>query len=146
MATPTRTIPIVPVSSGPVSGKIQMRATSGVFTRWRWAIVWLTQALYYGLPWLNGKVLPVDPSSYYGTLSDVSAGSATSANSVSPAATPLNISTRSGSVVGAIWTGTMLSRLPPVIITGVECLRSSVQNRRCTLLLSPMLNNETMVS
>jgi catecholate siderophore receptor len=31
----------------------------------------------YGLPWLNGKVLPVDPSSYYGTLSDVSAGSAT---------------------------------------------------------------------
>ncbi|KPF43286.1 TonB-dependent receptor [beta proteobacterium AAP51] len=31
----------------------------------------------YGLPWLNGKVLPVDPSSYYGLLSDVSAGSAT---------------------------------------------------------------------
>jgi len=49
----TRTIPIVPVSSGPVSGKIQMRATSGVFTRWRWAMVWLTQALYYGLPWLQ---------------------------------------------------------------------------------------------
>ncbi|RVU43458.1 TonB-dependent siderophore receptor [Rubrivivax rivuli] len=33
--------------------------------------------IHYGLPWLNGKVLPVDPSSYYGALSDVSAGSAT---------------------------------------------------------------------
>lgn len=33
--------------------------------------------IHYGLPWLNGKVLPVDPSSYYGLLSDVSAGSAT---------------------------------------------------------------------
>lgn len=31
----------------------------------------------YGLPWLNGKMLPVDPSSYYGTFSDVSGGSAT---------------------------------------------------------------------
>ena len=31
----------------------------------------------YGLPWLNGKLLPIDPGSYYGLLSDVSAGSAT---------------------------------------------------------------------
>jgi catecholate siderophore receptor len=31
----------------------------------------------YGLPFLNGKMLPVDPSSYYGALSDVSTGSAT---------------------------------------------------------------------
>ena len=30
----------------------------------------------YGLPWLNGKMLPVDPGSYYGALSDASAGSA----------------------------------------------------------------------
>ena len=53
----TRTIPIVPVSSGPVSGKIQMRATSGVFTRWRWAMVWLTQLIFYGTCWLewNGR-------------------------------------------------------------------------------------------
>ncbi len=33
----------------------------------------------YGLPWLEGKVMPVDPSSYYGALSDISAGSATMA-------------------------------------------------------------------
>lgn len=32
----------------------------------------------YGLPWLAGKMLPVDPSSYYGALSDVSLGSASS--------------------------------------------------------------------
>ena len=31
----------------------------------------------YGLPFLNGKMLPLDPSSTYGALSDVSAGSAT---------------------------------------------------------------------
>ncbi|MDP2007505.1 MAG: TonB-dependent receptor [Rubrivivax sp.] len=30
----------------------------------------------YGLPWLNGKMLPLDPSSYYGALSDVSLGNA----------------------------------------------------------------------
>jgi catecholate siderophore receptor len=29
----------------------------------------------YGLPWLDGKVLPVDPSSYYGTSTDVSLSS-----------------------------------------------------------------------
>jgi catecholate siderophore receptor len=29
----------------------------------------------YGLPWLEGKVLPVDPSSYYGTSTDVSLSS-----------------------------------------------------------------------
>lgn len=33
----------------------------------------------YGLPWLNGKMLPVDPSSYYGALSDVSLGNASMA-------------------------------------------------------------------
>ena len=30
----------------------------------------------YGLPWLDGKMLPVDPTSYYGTATDISAGSA----------------------------------------------------------------------
>lgn len=33
----------------------------------------------YGLPWLKGKLLPVDPSSNYGLLSDVSLGSASMA-------------------------------------------------------------------
>ncbi len=30
----------------------------------------------YGLPWLEGRVLPVDPTSYYGLASDVNLGSA----------------------------------------------------------------------
>ncbi len=38
-------------------GKIQMRSVTGWFASWRWALVWLTQILYYGLPWLqwNGR-------------------------------------------------------------------------------------------
>jgi cytochrome c oxidase accessory protein FixG len=37
--------------------KIYPRAVSGVFARWRWAMVWLTQIVFYGLPWLtwNGR-------------------------------------------------------------------------------------------
>ena len=33
--------------------RIYPRAISGWFARWRWALVWATQALYYGLPWLE---------------------------------------------------------------------------------------------
>ena len=38
-------------------GKIQMRSVSGWFASWRWGLVWFTQILYYGLPWLewNGR-------------------------------------------------------------------------------------------
>jgi cytochrome c oxidase accessory protein FixG len=33
--------------------KIYPRSVSGVFTQWRWALVWLTQIVFYGLPWLQ---------------------------------------------------------------------------------------------
>jgi len=33
--------------------KLHVRSTSGRFTRWRWIFVWLTQLLFYGLPWLT---------------------------------------------------------------------------------------------
>lgn len=33
--------------------KIYPRSVSGLFTRWRWAFVWLTQLVFYGLPWLE---------------------------------------------------------------------------------------------
>lgn len=36
-----------------VRKKIYMRSVTGVFARWRWALVWFTQVLYYGLPWLS---------------------------------------------------------------------------------------------
>jgi len=32
--------------------KIYPRSVGGVFARWRWGFVWLTQLLFYGLPWL----------------------------------------------------------------------------------------------
>ncbi|PTD97231.1 cytochrome c oxidase accessory protein CcoG [Pseudothauera lacus] len=33
--------------------KLQVRSTSGTFTTWRWILVWVTQILFYGLPWLS---------------------------------------------------------------------------------------------
>ncbi|MCW5655941.1 cytochrome c oxidase accessory protein CcoG [Hydrogenophaga sp.] len=33
--------------------KIYPRSVSGFFSRWRWLIVWLTQLVFYGLPWLQ---------------------------------------------------------------------------------------------
>ena len=37
--------------------KIYPRSVSGRFAKWRWAMVWLTQIVFYGLPWLswNGR-------------------------------------------------------------------------------------------
>ncbi len=32
--------------------KLQVRSISGIFASWRWALVWITQLLFYGLPWL----------------------------------------------------------------------------------------------
>ncbi len=33
--------------------KIYARAVTGWFSGWRWALVWLTQLVFYGLPWLS---------------------------------------------------------------------------------------------
>jgi len=37
--------------------KIQPRSVTGWFTSWRWVLVWCTQLLFYGLPWVqwNGR-------------------------------------------------------------------------------------------
>ncbi len=37
--------------------KIYPRSVQGWFAKWRWVLVWLTQAVFYGLPWLpwNGR-------------------------------------------------------------------------------------------
>ena len=57
---PQRVIPILAVddSSAVVSlyqsdSKIYARAVSGWFNYWRWAMVWATQLVFYGLPWLE---------------------------------------------------------------------------------------------
>ena len=36
-----------------VRRKVYMRSVTGVFARWRWILVWFTQLLFYGLPWLS---------------------------------------------------------------------------------------------
>ncbi|CAL93962.1 cytochrome c oxidase accessory protein CcoG [Azoarcus olearius] len=36
-----------------VRKKVYTRAVSGTFATWRWALVWFTQLIFYGLPWLT---------------------------------------------------------------------------------------------
>jgi cytochrome c oxidase accessory protein FixG len=56
-----KVIPIVPLSEDEgetqslyeAQKKIYPRAVSGRFARWRWAFVWLTQVIFYGLPWIE---------------------------------------------------------------------------------------------
>ncbi|MCA0240077.1 MAG: cytochrome c oxidase accessory protein CcoG [Proteobacteria bacterium] len=47
------------VSMYQAEAKIYPRAVSGWFATWRWTMVWLTQLIFYGLPWLswNGRPL-----------------------------------------------------------------------------------------
>jgi cytochrome c oxidase accessory protein FixG len=57
-----KVIPITPVQTAPdgqaqglyaSESKVYPRAVTGLFARWRWAFVWLTQIIFYGLPWLQ---------------------------------------------------------------------------------------------
>lgn len=59
-AASRRIIPIAPAPAGEdmvslyeAHRKVYPRAISGVFTRWRWIMVFLTQLFFYGLPWLQ---------------------------------------------------------------------------------------------
>ena len=57
MNGPPPTIPIAPVSDEvalyEIRRKIYPRAVHGWFARWRWALIFLTQAIFYGGPWLT---------------------------------------------------------------------------------------------
>ncbi len=54
---------VIPIAAQPADGgmislyavhqKIYPRSTAGFFSNWRWAMVWLTQIIFYGLPWLQ---------------------------------------------------------------------------------------------
>ncbi|MDO8273976.1 MAG: cytochrome c oxidase accessory protein CcoG, partial [Serpentinimonas sp.] len=33
--------------------KVHPRSVSGVFSSWRWIMVWVTQIIFYGLPWVQ---------------------------------------------------------------------------------------------
>ena len=59
----SKVIPIVPVATGndgdnvvslyAAAKKVYPRSVQGVFARWRWAMVFLTQLVFYCLPWLQ---------------------------------------------------------------------------------------------
>lgn len=46
-----KVIPIHLAGTVQAAEKIHVRSVQGRFARWRWAFVWLTQILFYGLPW-----------------------------------------------------------------------------------------------
>jgi cytochrome c oxidase accessory protein FixG len=60
-----KVIPIVPSEDAAIAAdpemvslyeahkKIYPRSVSGLFQNWRWAMVWITQLVFYGLPWLD---------------------------------------------------------------------------------------------
>ncbi len=54
---PTSADEALTVSMYEKQAKIYPRAVTGLFARWRWIMVWLTQAVFYGGPWLqwNGR-------------------------------------------------------------------------------------------
>jgi cytochrome c oxidase accessory protein FixG len=58
-STPAKTIPIEPaqqdeeISLYQASKKIYPRSVQGIFAKWRWVLVWFTQIIFYGLPWLE---------------------------------------------------------------------------------------------
>ena len=54
---PTNADEALTVSMYEKQAKIYPRAVTGLFARWRWIMVWLTQAVFYGGPWLqwNGR-------------------------------------------------------------------------------------------
>ena len=55
--TGAKVIPIQDSSLYEAHKKIYARSVTGVFATWRWALVWITQVVFYGLPWVtwNGR-------------------------------------------------------------------------------------------
>ncbi|MDE2594909.1 MAG: cytochrome c oxidase accessory protein CcoG [Burkholderiales bacterium] len=65
MSSQPRIIPIKPVGGATRNGslfeshkKIHVKTVQGWFTNWRWVFVWLTQIVFYGLPWLSWNKRP----------------------------------------------------------------------------------------
>ena len=59
MRAPAKVIPIAAVAADDgeslyeAQKKIYVRSVRGLFARWRWGLVFLTQLVFYGLPWLQ---------------------------------------------------------------------------------------------
>lgn len=57
MSKPGKSQRVFEIKQLDVNAKVYPRSITGYFQRWRWAMVWLTQAVFYGLCWLpwNGR-------------------------------------------------------------------------------------------
>ena len=56
--TSKKIIPIAPAQGGfmpmyEAQAKIYPRNTAGFFKNWRWVMIWITQIVFYGVPWLQ---------------------------------------------------------------------------------------------
>lgn len=59
----SRSKPVIPIIAAPVTEKtislyqktpkVYPRTVNGYFKNWRWLMIWLTQIVFYGLPWLQ---------------------------------------------------------------------------------------------
>lgn len=59
----SRSKPVIPIMAAPVAEKtislyqktpkVYPRTVNGYFKNWRWLMIWLTQIVFYGLPWLQ---------------------------------------------------------------------------------------------
>lgn len=74
---PRKVIPIINDSSQDsvvslyeAQSKVYPRTTSGYFTNWRWITLWITQLVFYGVPWLEwgqrqAVLLDIDAHRFY---------------------------------------------------------------------------------
>ena len=51
--TSTETTEATVINLYAAAEKIYPRSTFGFFTKWRWVMIWLTQLVFYGVPWLE---------------------------------------------------------------------------------------------
>ncbi|MDF0377642.1 cytochrome c oxidase accessory protein CcoG [Methylophilus sp. YYY-1] len=78
--TASRSKPVIPIVAAPASeqtislyqktSKVYPRSVSGYFKNWRWFMIWATQLVFYGLPWLQygGRqafLLDIDTHRFY---------------------------------------------------------------------------------
>ncbi|WP_047514744.1 cytochrome c oxidase accessory protein CcoG [Methylophilus sp. Q8] len=78
--TSSRSKPVIPIVAAPVAGqtislyqktpKVYPRSVSGYFKNWRWLMIWLTQLVFYGMPWLQyggrqALLLDIDTHRFY---------------------------------------------------------------------------------
>lgn len=78
--TSSRSKTVIPIVAAPVmeqtislyekTRKIYPRSVSGYFKNWRWLMIWLTQLVFYGMPWLQygGRqafLLDIDTHRFY---------------------------------------------------------------------------------